>query len=402
MKHYNVITALGILLIFVPLQAGWNLQHTGPGKLFSIAFPPGNVTTGYACGANSLFLFTPNSDTWFVRPLPESSGNFNDIIFPRDRNTGYIACDSGNVLKTTDAGLNWQKINVGTTENLNAIFFPSGLSIGYVVGDNGQIWKTPNAGDSWQAKPPPLLFEINDVFFFGPDTGWIVGSGGRVFKTETGGDAWTSQAGGGHTLNAIYGRDSHVWIVGDSNTFFKSFEQIFIFLPETTNLYSVIFPADIDTGFVCGSFGWVAKTNDDCHHWQIEQLTPSYDLFGLAFPSGHQYGWVCGDQEVIFRYLPDNAVEENPSKVNEWFNILINTIQNKNLVYSLSLSEPATVTLSLYNISGQKVLDWQVNSSEKTSHNVKNLPSVSPGVYFLKAEVLGKAVKDNKKIIIMK
>lgn len=162
--------------------------------------------------------------------------------------------------------------------------------------------------------------------------------------------------GGGHTLNAIYGRDSHVWIVGDSNTFFKSFEPIFIFLPDTVNLYSVIFPADTDTGFVCGSFGWVAKTTDDCQTWEVEQLEPSYDLYGLSFPAGNDIGWACGNQEVIFRYLPDNAVEENPSKVNERFNILINTIQNKNLVYYLSFSEPATVSLSLYNISGQKVL----------------------------------------------
>jgi photosystem II stability/assembly factor-like uncharacterized protein len=399
MRNYKDITALGLLLIFIPLQASWNLQHIGSGKLFSIAFPPGNITTGYAGGANSLFLYTPDSgNTWMVRPLPESSGNFNDITFLRDQNYCFIACDSGNVLRTTNAGRNWQKINVGTTENLNAIMFPSGLSIGYAVGDNGQVWKTTNSGDYWVSKPPPISFQINDVFFLSSDTGWIIGR--MVFKTETGGEAWTSQGTGPHDLNAMWARSQFdVWIVGDSNTFLGGWSPIWV--PDSTNLYDVIFPADIDTGFVCGSFGWVAKTNDDCHHWQIEQLTPSYDLYGLAFPSGNQVGWVCGDQEVIFRYLPDNGVEEKPSRQSEPFDFLISTIQNKHLDYSLSLSAPAAVSLSLYNISGKKVLDWQISSSGKTSHYIKNLPAISPGVYFLRAEVLGKGVKYNKKIIVM-
>jgi uncharacterized delta-60 repeat protein len=108
---------------------------------------------------------------------------------------------------------------------------------------------------------------------------------------------------------------------------------------------------------------------------------------------------------IIISLIPTGGIEEeNPINRNPQtaFHISLGTFQNQNLNYTLSQPEPATVSLALYNISGQKVLDWQVNSSEKTSHYVKNLPSVSPGVYFLKAEVSGKGYKENRKFIIMK
>ena len=149
--------------------------------------------------------------------------------------------------------------------------------------------------------------------------------------------------------------------------------------------------------------------------WIYTYIRPS-DVFGIAYSV--TYG-IDGNIYAAGMSFDNNTQEDftvislNPTAGNEEeksanfcpqtaFRISLGTFQKQNLAYSISIHEPSTVSLSLYNLSGQKIVSWQISASKGISHYVKNLPNLSIGVYVIRAEVLGKGYKENKKFIVVK
>ena len=106
--------------------------------------------------------------------LIDIDGNFKSIYFT-DENTGYVAGvkivwhggsqggayhTTGTIMKTTDAGENWEELDISVAEREDSngyIVVPTLRSIhfansnyGYAVGDFGTILKTEDAGENWE------------------------------------------------------------------------------------------------------------------------------------------------------------------------------------------------------------------------------------------------------------
>jgi photosystem II stability/assembly factor-like uncharacterized protein len=394
MRFKITFALLAIVLTFAYLSADWTLQHTGTGTLYGVAFSNGTVSPGLAVGANSLIITTRDTgNTWTQSISAPTSGNFRAISFP-DPTHAFIACDSGNVLRSINGIRNWQKINLGTTQNLYGISFPGRNELGYVVGNSGTIMKTTNAGDSWVSIPPPLSFDVRGVFFLSADTGWIVGSGGRVFKTVTGGD-WSSQASGSDQLYGVCASTNlNVFAVGEHNTIMKSinggaqwYDQNSGF-PPTTTIYAISFPHGDSFGFVCGSSGWVAKTTNGGTTWDATQLTPPVNLYAMNFPANIHFGCVGGDSEAIFRTADSGhaIAETNPEP--ERAGTIIACEPNpfrSNTVIKLAGRLNTNATLKVYDCAGGLVRNLALNPSGIANWNRRNElnQKVTPGVYIL-------------------
>ena len=83
---------------------------------------------------------------------PKPQGNDLNKIYFVDQNYGYIA-GAGVILKTTDAGSSWNKLNSNTRFNIYGIFFntrDSGWLCGYKSGVGGIIERTVNGGLNWE------------------------------------------------------------------------------------------------------------------------------------------------------------------------------------------------------------------------------------------------------------
>lgn len=139
----------------------------------------GNGSTVFTVGeAGSVFKTTNYGNSW-VQLNSNSRSYLYKVIF-LNQNIGYIVSDSGYVLKTTDGGSNFQKINVIQQPLYNLSFLSS--QIGYVCGANGQIYKTTNGGENWLREQTPIEDHLFGISFVNSELGWACGRNGRIIK----------------------------------------------------------------------------------------------------------------------------------------------------------------------------------------------------------------------------
>src|ERR1035438_9547685 len=111
--------------------------------------------------------------TW-LNPLPQ--GNSLKAMQFVSSTIGYAIGDGGTVLKTTDRGNTWIRLNTGVLDNLVALSFVNPQT-GYIVGNSvllseGFILKTSDGGNSWLLYWPPYGDLLYAVFFTDADTGY--------------------------------------------------------------------------------------------------------------------------------------------------------------------------------------------------------------------------------------
>lgn len=89
------------------------------------------------------------------------------------------------MLRTIDTGKTWQAVNltgVVAGQNLRSLFFLN-PDTGYAIGTGGVIIKTTNAGDSWQRLQSATSQVLNDMVFLDATTGFFVGANGTILST---------------------------------------------------------------------------------------------------------------------------------------------------------------------------------------------------------------------------
>jgi len=112
----------------------------------------------------------------------------NEITFPSE-NIGYAIGDYGQIIKTIDSGVSWNKLNSGTKKDLYSVSFPT-EEIGNAVGKNGVILRTEDGGSYWFTQNSRTTENLNRVQFLDTENGFAVGDKGKILHTEDGGNSW--------------------------------------------------------------------------------------------------------------------------------------------------------------------------------------------------------------------
>ncbi|MBI5403134.1 MAG: T9SS type A sorting domain-containing protein [Ignavibacteriae bacterium] len=166
--------------------ANWSVQmNGGAGRLFSCYFLM--TGQGWAGGVNS-FVHTSNGGlSW---DTITSAYTVNGLHFI-DAQTGYMAENTGRVMKTTNGGYNWFVSFQGGFGTIKAVKFTDAAT-GWACGVQGKILKTTNGGGTWYLQNTPTGQDFNSLSFVTPTIGYATGSGGIVTKTTNGGEAPSS------------------------------------------------------------------------------------------------------------------------------------------------------------------------------------------------------------------
>lgn len=91
----------------------------------------------------------------------------------------------GVLIKTTDLGKTWNKYTVDITEG-KGVYFVDTLN-GYICGSNGEILKSTDSGINWTKLSTHIRTTLSRIYFQDTNTGWIIGPNGLIMKTDNGG-----------------------------------------------------------------------------------------------------------------------------------------------------------------------------------------------------------------------
>jgi len=134
-------------------------------------------------GYGVLYVSNDAGETW--RAHDDVRGDFfKDICFPTAQ-TGFLIGWQGMILKTSNGGDTWQKLqsaNSGFNKriHLEAIdFFDE--NTGAIVGDDGLMYITDNAGKTWKQAKQFTNLNLYDVHLFNAKSGIACGEAGKVF-----------------------------------------------------------------------------------------------------------------------------------------------------------------------------------------------------------------------------
>jgi hypothetical protein len=151
-----------------------------------------------------------------------------------------------------------------------------------------------------------------------------------------------------------------------------------------------------------GGERWVYRYNGPGDRYD-DAYSIVYGADGNIYAAGYSTGSGTGNDFTAISLNPAPGIAEagHPTADNA-FGLAVGTIRNRALAYTLKLPEPAAVSLSLCDLQGRKLSSWQVPAAKGTSQHTRNLPDLSPGVYFLSAGVPGKELRESRKLIVLK
>jgi len=226
-------------------------------------------------------------------------------------------------------GENWSEQTSGTDQWLFGVFFTDDTT-GWAVGDFA-ILHTTDGGEIWVEQPSAGAEYLYDVYFVDDNTGWIAGEnqwGGIILHTPDGGQSWASQISGNiESLSKIYFTDDN----------------------------------DANVGWVVGQLGTILYTEDGGVNWYAQESGTANHLDGVFFTDAST-GWAVGINGTILHITTGGItpVEEDISQSISTptdFHLAQNYPNPFNPSTTIEFSLPHTchVTLTVYNIRGQKV-----------------------------------------------
>lgn len=242
---------------------------------------------------------------WHKVSCPTSISDLNSVHFP-DSNTGYAVGFSGDIIKTTDAGKNWVKLETGLSANIIAftsVYFIN-ADTGFAIG--GDIYKTINGGKNWRRYVCPDF--MRSVYFTSPEIGYAVGNEATILKTLNGGTIWIKcdkvPKGLTSKISSVFFPDAaNGYAVSWGGEIIKTTDSgaTWKLLKKRTGvkLYAVYFTS-VDTGYICGDKGKLLKTVNGGITWK-ELVSSTESILASIHFNGKNTGYICGEDGIILK-----------------------------------------------------------------------------------------------------
>ncbi len=151
-----------------------------------------NKDTGFV-GGNNLLKTTNAGINWIALPLP--AGSFSRDFFALNEDTIWFADFlpfDGGLFRSTNKGLNWERqFDASPAPNPERVYMYNGR-IGFMTrtGSGTYLYKTTNSGVNWFTIPGGVW---QDIKFIDSLTGWKANSNATLSKTTDGGLNWINQ-----------------------------------------------------------------------------------------------------------------------------------------------------------------------------------------------------------------
>jgi len=203
---------------------------------------------GYHSSSNTILYHSTDAGlTWSTVELGTYPGSAADIEFLTPLK-GRVLGDN-NCFITEDGGVTWVQKQI-LTSGYNSAISTSWVndSLAYISGYNGFIAKTENTGTTWQDLSQGSHASFHSIAFANNQTGCAVGSvpgSDVIYQTNDGGETWAavldSTVEYGRVCDITYKSESEVWASGYRNRVYHS--------GDGGNSWDVLYPTDDETNY---------------------------------------------------------------------------------------------------------------------------------------------------------
>ena len=399
----------------------WSVQNSGvTSHLFSVCFV--NEATGYCAGDSGVIIKTTNGGShWFRLDSPTTKA-LSSIVFT-DSNTGWIAGNQGNIFKTTNSGMDWFQQNSKTSLDISSIFFLNErLGWGVTLTGNPVYLITTNGGALWDTVMR-IGFPINSIMFIDSLSGFS--SGGRfdwlgfVNYSDNGGWNWTNPQSVDLEImfDVVYLNKSFGITVGGDHDFFGSLayqtfdggkswlrQSITDSVPSPLTSIALI---DSQHAWVCG-YGKIYKVDPSVQSWELQSDTLSrWTWYDNAFVHA-DLGWFAGANGKILYYNKSSvSVNDRENQVRS-FKLHQNFPNPFNPVTTIRclIHENVIAELAIYNVLGQRVKTLYSGRLTPGYHSWiwdgtnDRSKAVAGGIYIYQLKINHHSVQSRKMILL--
>ena len=196
---------------------------------------------------------------------------------PANANDCVIGGERGLILRTTDGGKTWEKVDgpKGVIENLLSISRGKDPNQIWAVGPEATIIHSADGGKTWEDQSLHKDEALNGVTFLDDRNGWIQGEFGVIKHTTDGGKTWVE-------ADKVVGLPKYVEDVTDAEAYHRG-------IPELTEQDLYLFGSawsNAQKGYIVAASGYVLETADGGATWHAKRGGTN-SLFAIAAPAGH-------------------------------------------------------------------------------------------------------------------
>ncbi|MCA1789418.1 MAG: hypothetical protein LC667_06050, partial [Thioalkalivibrio sp.] len=145
-----------------------------------------------AVGARGHILISSDGGgTWTQSDVP-TRATLTGVFF-HDRNLGWAVGHDAVILKTTDGGVNWERMQWAPDEETPLLdLWLADAETGYAIGAYGSYYVTTDGGETWDFEPiSEDDFHLNRIASAGDGRLYIAAEAGMVYRSDDQGATWS-------------------------------------------------------------------------------------------------------------------------------------------------------------------------------------------------------------------
>lgn len=172
--------------------ATWAPMGLGDRTIFSIVIDPNDSNTLYAGSSIGVTRSSNGGVDW--QDLGQLSDFYTDLVVdPVDPQIIYGVGLVGQVVKTTDAGISWNRVNNGIPKaHIWTIAYDSTTETLYVAPESEGIWRSSDHGETWELTDGALIGARVTRIETAPNGDVYIGTQTQgAFKSTNQGENWT-------------------------------------------------------------------------------------------------------------------------------------------------------------------------------------------------------------------